>query len=94
MLKMCGWPWRRRRSGPRVIMKRTRIATGSWISMGLSDPLLHGSEVPPSFCVGGVREAEYSRILRSTLEMEELVTKQSAVMDKYDPEKKVADGGG
>jgi alpha-N-arabinofuranosidase len=33
---------------------------------------------------------EYSQILKSTLQMEDLVTKQSAVMDRYDPQKKVA----
>jgi hypothetical protein len=35
---------------------------------------------------------EYAQVLKSTLEMEDLVTKQSAVMDKYDPQKKVAPG--
>jgi alpha-N-arabinofuranosidase len=34
-------------------------------------------------------EAEYFTTLRYTLSMEELVTKHSAIMDKYDPEKKV-----
>jgi len=34
-------------------------------------------------------EAEYIRTLHNTLHMEELVTKHAAIMDKYDPEKKV-----
>jgi len=34
-------------------------------------------------------EAEYFTTLRYTLSMEELITKHSAIMDKYDPEKKV-----
>ena len=34
-------------------------------------------------------EAQYFTTLRNTLKMEELVTKHSAIMDKYDPEKKV-----
>jgi alpha-N-arabinofuranosidase len=38
----------------------------------------------------GFGETEYSQILKSTLEMEDLVGKQSAVMDQYDPQKKVA----
>jgi alpha-N-arabinofuranosidase len=38
----------------------------------------------------GFGETEYSQILKSTLEMEDLVKKQAAVMDKYDPQKKVA----
>lgn len=34
-------------------------------------------------------EAQYIATLRNTLKMEELVTKNSTIMDKYDPEKKV-----
>jgi alpha-N-arabinofuranosidase len=34
-------------------------------------------------------EAQYFSTLRNTLKMEELITKHSAIMDKYDPEKKV-----
>lgn len=35
-------------------------------------------------------EAEYFSTMKNCLKMEELVTKHSAIMDKYDPEKKVA----
>ena len=35
-------------------------------------------------------EKEYFLTMQSALKMEELVTKHSAIMDKYDPEKKVA----
>ncbi|HEU4789777.1 MAG TPA: alpha-L-arabinofuranosidase C-terminal domain-containing protein [Flavobacterium sp.] len=35
-------------------------------------------------------EFEYFQTMKSALKMEELVTKHSAIMDKYDPEKKVA----
>jgi len=34
-------------------------------------------------------EAQYFATLRNTLAMEDLITKHSAIMDKYDPEKKV-----
>ena len=34
-------------------------------------------------------EEEYARTISKTLEMEEMVTKHSAIMDKYDPEKRV-----
>ncbi len=34
-------------------------------------------------------EAQYFTTLRHTLKMEELITRHSAIMDKYDPEKKV-----
>jgi alpha-N-arabinofuranosidase len=38
----------------------------------------------------GFGEAEYSQILSATLEMESLINKHSAIMDKYDPQKKIA----
>ncbi len=45
---------------------------------------------PPSYASVGFGETEYSEILKSTLEMEGLINKHSAIMDKYDPDKKVA----
>src|SRR5213078_2781201 len=45
---------------------------------------------PPSFASVGFGETEYIEILKSTLHMEDLIKKHSAIMDKYDPEKKVA----
>jgi alpha-N-arabinofuranosidase len=38
----------------------------------------------------GFGETEYAQILKKTLEMEGLISKHSAIMDKYDPEKKIA----
>jgi alpha-N-arabinofuranosidase len=45
---------------------------------------------PPSYASTGFGEAEYAQILKSTLEMDPLISKHSAIMDAYDPEKKVA----
>jgi len=45
---------------------------------------------PPSYKSVGFGEAEYSQILKFTLEMDGLISKHSAIMDKYDPDKKVA----
>lgn len=45
---------------------------------------------PPSYKSVGFGDAEYSQILKFTLDMEDLIHKHSAIMDKYDPEKKVA----
>jgi alpha-N-arabinofuranosidase len=45
---------------------------------------------PPAFASVGFGETEYSQILKSTLDMEGLINKHSAIMDKYDPQKKVA----
>jgi alpha-N-arabinofuranosidase len=38
----------------------------------------------------GFDEKQYFTIIRNALQMEELVTKHSTIMDKYDPKKKVA----
>jgi alpha-N-arabinofuranosidase len=45
---------------------------------------------PPSFASTGFGETEYSQILKFTLAMEDLISKHSAIMDKYDPQKNVA----
>jgi alpha-N-arabinofuranosidase len=45
---------------------------------------------PPAFKSVGFGETEYAQILKSTLDMEDLINKHSAIMDRYDPEKKVA----
>jgi alpha-N-arabinofuranosidase len=72
------------------IMKAYQHHTWSWDINGLS---MHSYTVvkwPPSFASVGFGETEYSQILKSTLEMEDLVSKHSAIMNKYDPQKKVA----
>jgi alpha-N-arabinofuranosidase len=38
----------------------------------------------------GFGETEYSQVLKATLEMDGLIAKHSAIMDKYDPQKKIA----
>jgi alpha-N-arabinofuranosidase len=73
-----------------VIMKAYQNRQWSWDIDGLS---LHNYTVvkwPPAYASVGFGEAEYSQILKSTLEMEGLISKHSAIMDKYDPQKKVA----
>jgi alpha-L-arabinofuranosidase len=73
-----------------AIMKACQHHSWSWDINGLS---MHSYTVvrwPPSFKSVGFGEDEYSQILKSTLEMEDLISKHSAIMDKYDPEKKVA----
>lgn len=73
-----------------AIMKAYQHHTWSWDINGLS---MHNYTVvkwPPSFASVGFGEAEYAQILKSTLEMDDLIAKHSAIMDKYDPEKKVA----
>jgi len=73
-----------------AIMKAYQSHTWSWDMNGLS---MHSYTVvkwPPSYASIGFGETEYSQILKSTLDMEDLIDKHAAIMDKYDPEKKVA----
>jgi alpha-L-arabinofuranosidase len=73
-----------------AIMKAYQGHTWSWDINGLS---MHSYTVvkwPPSYTSVGFGETEYAQILKSTLEMNDLIAKHSAIMDKYDPQKKVA----
>ena len=73
-----------------AIMKAWQGHQWSWDIDGLS--LHHYTVVrwPASYASVGFGEKEYSEILKSTLEMNELITAHSAIMDKYDPQKKIA----
>ena len=42
------------------------------------------------FASTGFGESEYAQFLKETLKMDDLINTHSAIMDKYDPEKKVA----
>ena len=73
-----------------AIMKAWQNHQWSWDMNGLS---MHNYTVvrwPPAFKSVGFGETEYSQILKSTLDMEGLISKHSAIMDKYDPQKKIA----
>ena len=73
-----------------AIMKAYQQHTWSWDINGLS---MHSYTVvkwPPSYASTGFGEMEYAQILKSTLEMDGLIATHSAIMDKYDPQKKVA----
>jgi alpha-N-arabinofuranosidase len=73
-----------------AVMQAYQHHSWSWDINGLS---MHNYTVvkwPPSFASVGFGETEYSQILKSTLEMEGLISKHSAIMDQYDPQKKVA----
>src|SRR6185503_14278517 len=73
-----------------VVMKAWQARTWSFDFDGLS---LHNYTVvkwPPAYKSAGFGEAEYAQILKSTLEMDGLIQTHSTIMDKYDPQKKVA----
>jgi alpha-N-arabinofuranosidase len=73
-----------------TIMKAWQGRTWSWDFDGLS---LHNYTVvkwPPAYASVGFGEREYAEILKATLEMDRVVATHSAIMDKHDPQKKVA----
>jgi alpha-L-arabinofuranosidase len=73
-----------------VVMKAWQGHQWSWDMEGLS---LHNYTVikwPPAYASVGFGEKEYAEILQKTLEMDGLIAKHSAIMDRYDPEKKIA----
>jgi alpha-N-arabinofuranosidase len=73
-----------------VVMKAYQNRQWSWDMDGLS---LHNYTVvnwEKKFASTGFGEAEYAQILKNTLEMEGLISKHSAIMDRYDPQKRVA----
>jgi alpha-N-arabinofuranosidase len=73
-----------------VVMKAWQARTWSFDFDGLS--LHHYTVVkwPPAYKSTGFGEAEYAQILKATLEMDRIIATHSAIMDKYDPQRKVA----
>jgi alpha-N-arabinofuranosidase len=74
-----------------AVMKAWKDRNWAWGIEGLS---LHGYTVPdgwpphkPSI---GFDEADYAKTIEATLKMREWVARESAIMDKYDPDRKVA----
>ena len=73
-----------------AVMKAYQGRQWSWDMDGLS---LHSYTVvnwEKKHASVGFGEAEYAQILKKTLEMEGLVSTHSAIMDRYDPQKRVA----
>jgi alpha-N-arabinofuranosidase len=73
-----------------AIMKAYQHRQWSWDINGLSMHSYTVMKWPPSYASVGFGETEYAQILKSTLDMDSLITKHSAIMDKYDPQKRVA----
>ncbi len=73
-----------------TIMKAWQGRSWSWDMEGLS---MHNYTVvrwPAAYKSVGFGETEYGEILKATLEMDRLIATHSAIMDKYDPQKKIA----
>jgi alpha-N-arabinofuranosidase len=73
-----------------AVMKAWKAKNWAWDLEGVS---LHAYTIPNSWekkgPSAGFGEDEYAKSIRATLNMKQLVAKQSAIMDKYDPDKKV-----
>lgn len=72
-----------------TVMKAYQHHSWSWDINGLS---MHNYTVDwqHKYASTGFGETEYAQVLKSTLEMEGLINKYAAIMDLYDPQKKVA----
>jgi alpha-L-arabinofuranosidase len=72
-----------------TIMKAWQHHQWSWDMNGLSMHSYTVGSFPPVYKSVGFGEADYSKILQLTLQMDGLIGKYSAIMDKYDPDKKI-----
>lgn len=61
----------------------------AWNIDALSLHYYTGDPQPMTAASEGFGEKEYASILRNTLKMNDMITEHSAIMDRYDPEKKV-----
>ncbi len=91
MLKIAVGPGFPETDWTEAMMKVWQKHDWSWDFNGLS---LHWYTVPtgwpPSLPSTGFGVEDYAKTMKSTLFMDEFLRKQEAVMDKYDPQKKVA----
>ncbi|MFL6575863.1 MAG: alpha-N-arabinofuranosidase [Povalibacter sp.] len=90
MLKIAVGPDGADTSYTETVMKAWQGKVWSWDIDGLS---LHSYTVgkwPPSYKATGFDESEYAALLNQTMRMEDLIRTHGAIMDKYDPEKKIA----
>jgi len=73
-----------------AVMKAWQGRSWSWDMDGLSLHTYTVPKWPPSYASVGFGETEYAEILKATLAMDRVVATHSAIMDRYDPQKKIA----
>jgi alpha-N-arabinofuranosidase len=73
-----------------AVMKAYQQQTWSWDINGLSVHSYTVGRWEDKFKSTGFGENEYAQFLKLTLDMDGLINKYSAIMDRYDPQKKVA----
>lgn len=72
-----------------AVMKAWKGHDWAWNIEGLSLHSYTTGGWPPSYPSTGFDEAAYARLVKSTLAMDGMIARHGAIMDKYDPEKKV-----
>lgn len=72
-----------------AVMAAQKSHDWAWNIEGLSLHSYTTGGWPPSYSSTKFDETAYAKLLKETLGMDDLVAKHSAIMDKYDPEKKV-----
>ncbi len=73
-----------------AVMKAWKTKVWAWDIDGLSLHSYTTGGWPPSYAATGFGETQYAKLLKETLGMEGLIAKHSAIMDTYDPDKKIA----
>jgi len=73
-----------------TIMKAWQGHNWVWDIDGLSLHYYTVGKWPPSYKATGFGEGDYAALLKDTLRLEDIIRSQSAIMDKYDPQKKVS----
>lgn len=72
------------------IMEAWASKTWTWDIQGLSLHKYTRGGWPPVIPAIGFNEAQYAAVIKETLEMDEFISVNRAIMDKYDPETKVS----
>jgi len=72
-----------------AVMKAYKERNWAWGIEGLSLHSYTTNGWPPAYASENFDESAYAGLVKATLNMESLVSRHSAIMDKYDPEKKV-----
>jgi alpha-L-arabinofuranosidase len=73
-----------------AVMEAWKNKTWAWDIEGISLHYYTVVKWPPAFKATGFGEDDYATMLQATLRMEELIRTHGAIMDRYDPQKKIA----
>jgi alpha-N-arabinofuranosidase len=90
MLKIAVGPDTADTSYTEAVMKAWKERNWSWDIDGISLHFYTVVSWPAQFEATNFDEKDYARLVKETLRMQELISLHGAIMDKYDPEKKIA----